>query len=155
MTGLTSKNRGNVAGDPLNDLLDDTSMKRSAARARPRISNSSSSKSAHVWWIAAAASIIWIASVLAFSWARFSLPEDPRAVIGAAQSRIGFADWLMIAAAIMGPVLLIWVIAWLVRRSMELRDESRRLAKAAILLADAAKPNVGYGKGTCSTISGF
>lgn len=139
MSGLHSNNRRTVTGDPLNDLLDDTPMKRASARARPRVAESSSAGSANVWLIASAASIIWTASVLAFSWARYSLPEDPRSVIGAAQSRIGFADWLIIIATIAGPVLLIWVIAWLVRRSMELRDESRRLAKAAILLADAAE----------------
>ncbi len=139
MSGLHAKNRRTVTGDPLDDLLDDTPMKRANAKARPRIAESSSSGTVNVWLIATAASIIWTASVLAFSWARYSLPEDPRSVIGAAQSRIGFADWLIIAATITGPVLLIWVIAWLVRRSMDLRDESRRLARAAILLADAAK----------------
>jgi len=139
MTGAKSNNRRAMAGDPLNDLLDDTSMKRSAARARPRVSYARSSSGSNVWWIAAAASVVWGAAVLAFSWARFSLPGDPRSVLEAAQSRMGVADWLMILSAIAGPVLLIWVIAWLVRRSMELRDESRRLAKAAILLADAAE----------------
>jgi hypothetical protein len=139
MTGAKSNNRRSVAGDPLNDLLDDTPMKRSAARARPRITYAPSASGSNVWWIAAAASLVWGAAVLAFSWARFSLPGDPRSVVEAAQSRIEIADWLMILSAIAGPVLLIWVIAWLVRRSMELRDESRRLAKAAILLADAAE----------------
>ena len=139
MTGQKSKNRRAVAGDPLNDLLDDTSMKRSAAKARPRVSYAPSSNASSVWWFALAASVVWTAAVLAFSWARFALPGDPKSAIDAAQSRVGLADWLMIGSAIAGPVLLIWVIAWLVRRSIELRDESRRLAKAAILLADAAE----------------
>ena len=139
MTGFKSQGRRAAPGDPLDDLLDDTSMRNSGARARPRVSYARSSSPANVWWFAVAASVIWTAAVLAFSWARFSLPGDPRSVLDAAENRIGFADWLMILAVIIGPLLLIWVIAWLVRRSVELRDESRRLAKAAILLADAAE----------------
>ena len=139
MTGLKTQNRRPAAGDPLSDLLDDTSMKSAGARPRPRITYSSTANKSSVWWIAGAASIVWIAAVFAFSWARFSLPGDPRSALNAAQSRIPISDWLMIVAVIAGPVLLIWVIAWLVRRSMELRDESRKLAKAAILLADAAE----------------
>lgn len=139
MTALKTHNRRPAAGDPLDDLLDDTTMKRSGARARPRVTYPPSGSGRNVWWFAVAASVIWIAAVLAFAWGRFALPGDPGSVIDAAQSRLGFADWLMVGAAIVGPILLIWVIAWLVRRSMELRDESRRLAKAAILLADAAE----------------
>jgi len=139
MTGLKTQNRRPAAGDPLSDLLDDTSMKSAGARPRARVTYSPSAHKSNVWWFAAAASLVWIAAVFAFSWARFSLPGDPRSALDAVQSRIGFSDWLMILAAIAGPVLLIWVIAWLVRRSMELRDESRKLAKAAILLADAAE----------------
>ncbi len=139
MTGFTSQNRRATPGDPLDDLLDDTSMRASGARARPRVSYARSSAPANVWWFALVASIIWVAAVIAFAWARFSLPGDPRVVFDAAGSRIGFSDWMMILAVIIGPLLLIWVIAWLVRRSLELRDESRRLAKAAILLADAAE----------------
>ncbi len=139
MTGAKTNNRRAVAGDPLNDLLDDTSMKRSAAKAGPRVTYARSANASNVWWIAAAATLVWIAAVVAFSWARFALPGDPSEALGAAQSRMNLADWLMIVSAIAGPALLIWVIAWLVRRSMELRDESRRLAKAAIMLADAAE----------------
>ena len=127
MTGFKSQSRRSAPGDPLDDLLDDTSMRRSGARARPRVSYSRSSSPANVWWFALLASIIWVAAVIAFAWARFSLPGDPRVVLDAAENRIGFSDWMMILAVIIGPLLLIWVIAWLVRRSVELRDESLSL----------------------------
>ncbi len=139
MTGFTSQGRRATPGDPLDDLLDDTPMRRSGARARPRVSYAPSGSPGNVWFIALVASVIWTAAVIAFSWARFSLPGDPRVVLDAAGNRLGFADWMMILSVIIGPLLLIWVIAWLVRRSVELRDESRRLAKAAVLLADAAE----------------
>lgn len=138
MAALKKQQRREAAGDPLSDLLDDTDMKRAAARARPRAHQRSSSN-ASVWWIAAAASLVWIASVAAFSWSRYALPGEAGSVLDAARTRIGIADWMMIGASIVGPLLLIWVIAWLVQRAMELRDQSRRLAKAAILLTEAAE----------------
>jgi hypothetical protein len=119
--------------------MDDPGVKRAAARTRPQVRYGRPGNPRHVIWAALAASVIWVAAVLAFAWGRYGLPSDPGSAVEAAQSRLGFADWLIILAVIIGPLLLIWVIAWLVRRSMELRDESRKLARAAVLLADAAE----------------
>ncbi len=139
MTSPKSPNRRASPGDPLDDLLDNPGARRAAARARPKVRYGRTGNPRHVIWAALAASVIWVAAVLAFSWGRFGLPSNPGSAVEAAQSRLGFADWLVILAVIVGPLLLIWVIAWLVRRSMELRDESRKLARAAVLLADAAE----------------
>ena len=113
-------------GDPLGDLIE-----REGVRARPRpsaVKGLGRGGDRGVWWVAMAASGVWVACVAAFSYARFQRAEA-----------IGTADWALIAAAAAGPLLLIWVIAWLVRRTTELRDDSRRLARAAVLLADAAE----------------
>ncbi len=139
MTGISSNSQSVLTGDPLNDLLDDTNMRRAGSKLRPRNTSAGGSRGTGVMGVATVASLIWIASVLSFSWARFALPDNPLSVVEAAQARIGLSDWLLIIAAILGPLLLIWVIAWLIRRSMELKDESRRLARAAILLADVAE----------------
>ncbi len=128
-----------ASADPLDDLFD---------RERPRDSNKPPERSAsrppkrrksNAWLIATLASVIWILTVLAFCWSRYSLPGTVSAAADAAKTRIEIFDWLMIAAALLGPLLLIWLVATLIRRSAEMRDESRELTHAAMRLSQAAK----------------
>ncbi len=91
------------------------------------------------WPVALVASLVWIATVAAFCWARYSLPDNPGDAMDVVGSRIGLNDWLMIGAAIAGPLLLIWLAAWLIRRTSEMRRETQDLASAALRLAHATK----------------
>ena len=126
--------------DPLDDLFDPpgdgtgTTSGKTAARPVRQ-----SGGGLNPLLIATLASLVWIAAVAAFCWARYSLPDNPGDAMDVVGSRIGTADWMLIAAAILGPLLLIWVIAWLMRRTGELKRQSQDLANAALRLTHVAQ----------------
>ncbi len=122
--------------DPLDDLFDQPES-RGAARSGARARTASGGSSAFV--IAAAASLVWIAAVAAFCWSRFSLPDNPGDAMDVVGARITSDDWMLIAAAILGPLALIWIIAWLMRRTAELKRQSQELANAALRLTQAVQ----------------
>ena len=127
--------------DPLDDLFDRPGDgARTAQSARPTarpVQRSGSGLSSFL--IATLASLVWIAAVGAFCWARYSLPDNPGDAMDVVGSRIGTGDWMLIAAAILGPLLLIWMIAWLMRRTGELKRQSQDLANVAMRLTQVAQ----------------
>ncbi len=135
--------------DPLNDLFDrpgEESRAHSANTTTRPVQRSSSGLNA--LFVAALASLVWIAAVAAFCWARYSLPDNPGDAIDVVGTRIGTDDWMFIAAAILGPLLLIWIIAWLMRRTAELKHQSQNLANAALRLTQVAQTAEATGRPT-------
>lgn len=135
--------------DPLDDLFDrpgEESRAHSANTTTRPVQRSSSGLNA--LFVAALASLVWIAAVAAFCWARYSLPDNPGDAIDVVGTRIGTDDWMFIAAAILGPLLLIWVIAWLMRRTAELKHQSQNLANAALRLTQVAQTAEATGRPT-------
>jgi len=121
----------------LNDLFDRPEERGTARATRPVRRSSGGGSSAFL--IAALASLIWIAAVAAFCWSRYSLPDNPGDAMDVVGSRISTGDWMLIVAAILGPLVLIWVIAWLMRRTAELKRQSQELASAALRLTQVAQ----------------
>lgn len=123
--------------DPLDDVFDQPGQAKADAQGdKPR---HVVRKRSGGWLVPIAASIVWIATVAAFCWSRYSLPNNASDAMDVVGTRISTGDWMMIAAAILGPLLLIWLAAWLIRRSNEMREESRALATAALRLAHVAQ----------------
>lgn len=127
------------SADPLDDLFDRDKSRDSNRPPERTATRPPKRRKSNVWLIATLASLIWVLTVVAFCWSRYSLPNKVSAAADAAKTRIEFLDWLMIGAAILGPLLLIWLVASLMRRSGEMRDESRELSHAAMRLTQAAK----------------
>jgi len=127
--------------DPLDDLFDrpDDARSEHTARASSRAARRSGGGGATPFLIAAVASLVWIVAVAAFCWSRYSLPDNPGDALDIVGSRIGTGDWMLIAAAILGPLLLIWIIAWLMRRTGELKRQSQELSSAALRLTQVAQ----------------
>ncbi len=128
--------------DPLDDLFDrpgEGSAARSDRAAERTMRQSGGGGGLNTFLIAAMASLVWIAAVAAFCWARYALPDNPGDAMDVVGSRIGTGDWLFIASAILGPLLLIWMIAWLMRRTGELKRQSQDLANAAMRLTQVAQ----------------
>ena len=125
--------------DPLDGLVGhEEIVDRQATSDRHPKRRRRSSRS-NAWLYAALASIFWLMAVAAFCWARYGLPFSLDAARAVASRQISMSDWMLIAAAIIVPLLLIWGIALLLRRSSEMRSESRQLANAAARLARAAE----------------
>ena len=126
--------------DPLDDLIEQPRQARS--KARPEVETLRGKRrggGGSIWLVAALASLLWVLAVAAFCWSRYGLPLEVGAASDIAATRISTNDWLLIAAAIIAPLLLIWTVAALLRRAVEMRNETRELATAAIRLAHAAK----------------
>lgn len=126
--------------DPLDDLFDqpDDDFSDNKARTTRRSARRSGGGSGP-FLIAAAASFVWIAAVAAFCWSRYSLPDNPGDAMDVVGSRIGTGDWMLIIAAILGPLVLVWIIAWLMRRTGELKRQSQELVHAASRLTQVAQ----------------
>jgi len=126
--------------DPLDDLFDRPEEEMRAERpAKSRPVRRSGGGGAGPFLIAAAASLVWIVAVAAFCWSRYSLPDNPGDALDIVGSRIGTGDWMLIVAAILGPLVLIWIIAWIMRRTGELKRQSRDLVSAAMRLTQVAQ----------------
>jgi len=126
--------------DPLDDLFDQPDDDFPDAKARTaRRPARRSGGGAGPFLIAAAASVVWIAAVAAFCWSRYSLPDNPGDAMDVVGSRIGTGDWMLIIAAILGPLVLVWIIAWLMRRTGELKRQSQELVHAATRLTQVAQ----------------
>lgn len=76
---------------------------------------------------AAIASLLWLGAVAAFLWGRYGL----EGVMGLGEFETGLA-----AAAAIGPLLLIWMLAWTIWRGQEMKLMSEALARTAIRLSD-------------------
>ncbi|MDD2869120.1 hypothetical protein [Neomegalonema sp.] len=87
------------------------------------------------WW--RVAGVAWVGAVLAYVWGRYDLPFSLEAW-PLARERISQADWMLILAALLGPLVLLWVLASALRGSRRLSDESRSMAEAARRMADEA-----------------
>ncbi|WP_018632133.1 hypothetical protein [Neomegalonema perideroedes] len=87
------------------------------------------------WW--RVAGVAWVGAVLAYVWGRYDLPFSQEAWT-VARERISQADWMLILAAVLGPLVLLWVLASALRGSRRLSDESRSMAEAARRMADEA-----------------
>ena len=128
--------------DPLDDLFD-RPKDGAGAKGRPSggstRSNRPSGGGFSSFLIATAASFVWIAAVAAFCWSRYSLPDNPGDAMSVVGSRISTGDWMLIVAAILGPLLFIWIVAWLMRRIGDLKRQSQDLASAAMRLTHAAQ----------------
>lgn len=140
------------SADPFDDVFEQSD--RAAKEPREQSNSAKRRKTSRGWPVAIIASIVWIMTVAAFCWSRYSLPNDASAALDVVGSRISTGDWFLIAAAILGPLLLIWLAAWLIRRSSEMREESRQLATAALRLARAAQ-NAENGSALALTSSGI
>ena len=145
--------------DPLDDLFDrpgEGDRTRSTQTTARPVRRSGGGLSP--LFIAALASLVWIAAVAAFCWARYSLPDNPGDAMDVVGSRIGTGDWMLIAAAILGPLLLIWIIAWLLHRTGELKRQSQDLASAALRLTQVAQTAEATGRplalGTMGEVTG-
>ena len=149
--------------DPLDDLFDEPETGNSerdgqshARRAKRRGGGSDSS----AILIALIASLVWIAAVAAFCWSRYSLPDNPGDAMDVVGTRISTGDWMLILAAILGPLVLIWTVAWLMRRTSDLKRQSQELASAAMRLTHAAQSAEAAGRplaltgGTIDDVSG-
>ena len=89
------------------------------------------------WW--RVAGIAWIGAVLAYVWGRYALPFEPTQAWEAARERIAPADWMLIVAAILAPLLLLAALASMLRRSRQLSAESRSMAEAARRMTEEAR----------------
>lgn len=135
--------------DPLDDLFDQPEGRAKARERRPVPSSGGSNS----FLIAAVASLVWVAAVAAFCWSRYALPDNPGDAIEAAGLRISTGDWMLILAAILAPLALIWVIAWLMRRTAELNRQSQELTRAALRLTQAAQTAEAAGRPLALTAS--
>lgn len=129
----TERSGSRGGADPLDDLV------RRPSRAASASLSSKPVPSGSAYLYAFLASLIWIAVVLAYCWSYFGLPPSLSAGLALASERIQPNDWMLIAAALLAPLLLIWVIAALLRRSTEMRHHSRQLSNAASQLALVAR----------------
>ena len=76
---------------------------------------------------AALASLAWAGAVAAFLWGRYGLDG----ILSLGEFETGLA-----AAAAIGPLLLIWMLAWTIWRGQEMKLMSEALARTAIRLSD-------------------
>lgn len=91
--------------------------------------------------------VAWVAAVLSYVWGRYDLPFAPAAAWAAARDKISQADWLIILAAILGPLAILALAGSLLRGSRRLSAESRSIAETARRMSDQARAAAPRGEG--------